>query len=158
MKNATMLLVVLTTMTLGACGGGDGGGRVSAFVGVWLPTGGTSTSMCEGQSSTDQVTETLTWAAGSSSDLVRTLGDSCVLRANIMSSTASLASPAICTFNGADSYGYAYTTTTSLTGYTFALGADGLTASENMSATIAFTAGGQTVNCAYTESASYQKQ
>jgi hypothetical protein len=160
MKNATMLLVLLTTTTFAACGGGDEGyGKVNvaAFTGVWTPTGGTSTWTCNGQSTSEQVTGTVTWTAGSSSDLV-SADDSCVLRANIAGSTASLVPPSTCTASGVDSYGYSYTTTTNLTGYTFALGADKLTASESASATVTVTEAGQTVTCGLTETASYQKQ
>lgn len=160
MKSTMMLLMGLTTMTLAACGGDGGGGnkKLSAFVGVWLPTAGTSTTTCGAQSGSSQVTDTVTWTAGASSDLVSTLADSCVLRANVTGSTASLAPPATCTFNGVDDDGYAYTETMTLTGYTFALAADGLTASESESATMTFAVAGETVNCGFTQTASYQKQ
>jgi hypothetical protein len=154
-KSVKAILIGLT-LTLGACGSG-GGSNVNKFVGVWSPSSGTYTITCAGMAaSTSQVTDTLTWTTGTSSDLVQTIpGTSCVLHADVTSLTATAASGQTCQVS---SGGVTHRLT--IMAYTFALGADGLTGSENYSGTDAATvdATGQTLNCNFTQQASYAKQ
>jgi len=151
---------------VGGCGSGsneDSGKEknVNTFVGVWSATSGTTTTTCPGQGpSVDQVTDPETWAAGSTSDLVQTLlGSSCVFHANITATTATGVAGQSCTITTTES-GDSVTEVINFSSYTFSLSADHATANENFSGTVVITnnTAGNTVNCAFTQTASYSKQ
>jgi hypothetical protein len=66
--------------------------------------------------------------------------------------TASAVPGQTCTVPAADgSYAVGYT------GYTFVLGPDGTTATENGSATLTYVGGGLSLSCAFSQTASYRK-
>lgn len=136
--------------------------NLGRFIGIWSPTSGTFTMTCNGSTSTGQVTDNVTWAMGATSDLVQALGgSSCVLRANVTASTASIASEQTCRVSSVDpGTGDAITDRYEFNAYTFVLSADALTASENLSGTLTETDDtlGLSVNCTFTQTASYQKQ
>jgi hypothetical protein len=155
-----MIVVVSLAMTVAACGGdGETSGKgLDRFVGIWSPSSGMLTATCNGRVFPEPVTENLIWQTGSSSDLIQSLGESCVLRANVAGGTASLATQSSCTTNGVDSYGYPFTDVFNFGAYTFVLGADGLTATENLSGNVVETIAGQSINCSFNQTAAYQKQ
>ena len=158
-KSVKRILIGLT-LTLGACSSGSGGGNINKFVGVWAPSSGTFTVTCNGQANTSQVTDTETWAAGTTSDLVQTIpGTSCVFHADVTASTATGVPGQTCQVDqiiGGDSV----TDRLSFTAYTFSLSADGLTATESYSGNDAETDNttGQSINCTFTQQATYSKQ
>jgi hypothetical protein len=158
-KSVKTILIGLT-LTLGACSSGSGGGNVNKFVGVWAPSSGTFTVTCAGQSSTSQVTDTVTWASGTTSDLVQTVpGTSCVFHADVTALTATGVPGQTCSVestNGGDSI----TDRLAFTAYTFSLSADGLTGNESYSGTDMETDNttGQSINCTFTQTAQYSKQ
>jgi len=158
-KSVKAILIGLT-LTLGACGSGSGGGNVNKFVGLWSPTGGMFTITCAGSPTTNGVTDTLTWTAGTTSDLVQTIpGTSCVFHADVTSLTASGVPGQTCQVDQVIQ-GDSVTDRLAFTAYTFSLSADGLTASESYSGTDAETDNttGQSVNCTFTQQAMYSKQ
>jgi hypothetical protein len=140
----------------------DAAKNLGRFIGIWSPTSGTFTMTCNGSTSTGQVTDNVTWAMGATSDLVQALGgSSCVLRANVMAGTATIPSAQTCRVSGVDpSSGDSITDRYEFTAYTFVLSADALTANENLSGTLTETDDtlGLSVNCTFTQTASYQKQ
>jgi hypothetical protein len=140
--------------TGGSTGGGTGGstGGLSRFVGTWHPTSGTTTLICAGQPTVDQVTSNLTWAAGVSPNTVVQTDGTCVLNANVTGSTAAALPSQSCTqmMSG-------LSLTLTFSAYTFSLSADGMTATENASGNATVFEGGVTVICSYSESAGYQK-
>jgi hypothetical protein len=152
MVRSTLALAFLG-LFLQACGGSDGG-SVTRFTGTWHPTSGTVTKTCPGLApDTSSVTSNLIWSKGISSDLVSTnAATSCVLNADISGSTASGMGPPC-----ASSDGLGGTLTLTITAYTFALAADGQTATENGSGTAVDNNGGQSLTCMVSETASYQK-
>jgi hypothetical protein len=169
MKRMMMTMVVAASVVLGACDGGggngngdgdgDGGDRVKRFVGVWVPTSGTMSAVCNGVSSSGPVTGALTWQAGSTSELLQATDDGCVIRADVHASTAVLDGAASCTDTFVDDSGGSVTTVRSISAYTFALRPDGLTATENLMGTVVSTySTGQSITCTVTGSASYRKQ
>jgi hypothetical protein len=86
---------------------------------------------------------------------------SCILHADVDGDTASVVGAATCMVPSTDYYGYAVNNTVTLTAYTFALSADGKTATENFSGSIQQTDNrlGTTASCTFTETAgSYQRQ
>jgi hypothetical protein len=109
------------------------------------------TFLCAGVNDTQPVTDNLTWGAGVGADLVQTSG-SCVFKANVTASTASALPSQSCTAMEGTT-----TATISFSAYTFALGADGLTATESASGTATIIDSGITLVCSYSETASYQK-
>jgi len=161
MRNSLKTLLVASLLTAGACGGGSEGKDVGAFVGVWTPTSGNIMYTCAGQSVTVASTA-LTWAVGTSSDLIQTApGSSCVMHADISANTATETGTQTCVIPGTDDYGDSITDSLSFTAYTFVLGADGRTATENFSGTLLETDDtvGTSVTCTMSETgASYQKQ
>ncbi|HEY6475689.1 MAG TPA: hypothetical protein VI456_03855 [Polyangia bacterium] len=163
MQTSIKAILVSLVLTAGACGGGSDGKDLPRFVGIWAPTAGTQTSNCGGQPNTSAVSGNVTWSVGSTSDLVQAspLDSSCIIHADVDGDTASSTTPVTCTAQSTDDYGGLVNTTVSLTAYTFALSADGETATENFSGTILQTDNttGSSVTCTLTETAgSYQKQ
>jgi hypothetical protein len=161
MRNSLKTLLVASFLTAGACGGGSEGKNLGAFVGVWTPTSGNIMYACAGQSVTAPSTA-LTWAVGTSSDLIQTApGSSCVMHADISSDTATETGTQTCVIPSVDSYGDSITDSLSFTAYTFVLGTDGKTATENFSGTVLETDNtvGTSTTCTMSETgASYQKQ
>ena len=163
MKTSLKAILVTLALTTGACGGGSDGKDMAAFVGVWSPTAGTTTVSCSGSSDSSPVTTNVTWSLGTSSDLIQTApGTSCVIHADVEGSTASGVGTQTCVFQSTDSYsGDALSTSLSLTAYTFVIGSDGHTATENFSGTLLRTDNytGLNTSCTYSETAgSYQKE
>jgi len=147
-----VLTVAMLTVSLQACGGGDGSNS-GKFIGIWHPTSGTTTVTCPGfPVDTSQVTDNLTWAKGATSDLVSTDSTNCILNANISGSTAT-GSGVPCTFSD----GAGGTGTLTVTSYTFSLSADGQTAQESGSGTFVDNNGGVTITCTVSLTAAYQK-
>jgi len=160
MRNSFKTLLVATLLAAGACGGSDGK-DLARFTGIWSPTAGTQTTACGGAPSTSPVTGSVTWSLESTSDLIQPLfaQSSCIVHADVDGDTASIASPTTCMLPGTDDYGYSVNDTVSLTAYTFALSADGRTATENFSGSILQTDNGATTSCTFTETAgSYERQ
>jgi len=163
MRNSLKTLLVASLLTAGACGGSEGK-DLSRFTGIWSPTAGTQTTSCGGQSSTTSpITDSVTWSLGSSSDLIQPVFSqtSCILHADVDGDTASVVGTTTCTIPSTDYYGYAVNNTVTLTAYTFALSADGKTATENLSGSILATDSGTgtSTSCAFSETAgSYQRQ
>jgi len=164
MRDSVKVVVMALSLAGVTCGSSGGSKNVAGFVGVWSPASGVYTQTCPGDDAntgTSQVTDTETWAMGTTSDLVQTIpGTSCVLHADISASTAT-ATPAnqTCTVTstgGGDSITQALT----LTAYNFVLSSDGLTATENYSGTMVLTDNtvGVSENCTFTQTASYSKQ
>jgi hypothetical protein len=135
----------------GGTGGAGGSSGLSRFVGTWHPTSGTITVTCSGVAQTESVVDNLSWGAGVGADLVQTSG-TCVLKANVTSSTAAALPSQSCTETAGTT-----TLTISFAAYTFALSADGLTATESASGSAVINDSGLTVTCTYSETASYQK-
>ena len=163
MRNSFKTLLVASLLTAGACGGGSDGKDLSRFTGIWTPTAGTQTESCGGTPSTSPITGNVTWSLGSTSDLIQNVfsAASCILHADVDGDTASVVGAATCMIPGTDYYGYTVNNTVTLTAYTFALSADGKTATENFSGSILQTDNdlGSTTSCTFTETAgSYQKQ
>ena len=163
MRNSLKTLLVASLLTVGACGGGSEGKNLERFAGVWAPTSGTQTTSCGGQPTTSPTTDSVTWSLGSSSDLIQPVlsQTSCFLHADVDGDTASLVGTATCMIPSTDYYGYAVNNTVTLSAYTFALSADGKTATENFSGSILQTDNGTgtSVSCSFSETAgSYQKQ
>jgi hypothetical protein len=160
MRNSFKTLLVATLLTAGACGGSDGK-DLAAFVGVWTPTSGNIVYACAGQSITAASTA-MTWAVGTSSDLIQTApGTSCVMHADISANTATETGTQTCVVPTTSDYGDSITESFSYTAYTFVLGADGKTATENFSGTLFETDDtvGTSTTCTMSETgASYQKQ
>ena len=133
-------------------------------MGVWSPASGTFTANCPGGSgtTTSLVTENVTWASGTTSDLVQTIpGTTCIFHANISGSTATGVASQTCTVNtAATAVSDSFTDLLGFTSYTFVLMPDGMTASENYSGTDMETdnTSGATGNCTFTQTASYTKQ
>jgi hypothetical protein len=153
-------VLAISTVVLagGACGSSDKTGSPDAgatgnsrFVGIWHPTSGSVTYNCGGAITPDTVTDNLTWAAGVGSDLVQTSG-SCVVKANVVSSTASALPSQTCNIQSGTT-----NITIALAAYTFSLSADGLTATESASGNATLSDSGLTVTCTYNETASYTK-
>jgi hypothetical protein len=150
-------------LTAGACGGDSEGKGLPRFLGIWTPTAGTQTTNCGGQPTTNPISGNVTWSTGSTSDLIQALpfDASCIVHADVDGDTAAATGAVTCSAQGTDYYGGLVNTTLSLTAYTFALSADGKTATENYSGTIVQTdnSTGTTATCTVTETAgSYQKQ
>jgi hypothetical protein len=163
MRTSIKALLVASLLSTGACGGGSDSKDLPRFLGVWTPTAGTQTTNCGGQPNTTSISGNVTWSEGSTSDLIQPLplDSSCIIHADVEGDTASSTSPVTCSAQGTDYYGGLVNTTVTLTAYTFALAADGKTATENFSGTIAQTdnSTGTSVTCTLTETAgSYQKQ
>jgi hypothetical protein len=147
------MIITAFALALAACDGG-GGPDLGKFIGTWHPTAGAVTVTCPGQPSQSvPVSGAIVWSRGVSSDLVQTAaGDSCDIEADASGSTAEgHASP--CT--GADGGGGTFTLT--ITSYTFVVAPDGRTAQENETASYVDSAGGATVTCSLSGTASYQK-
>ena len=160
MRNSFKTLLVASLLTAGACGGSDGK-DFAAFVGVWTPTSGNVLFTCAGQSVTAPSTA-VTWALSSSSDLIQTApGSSCVMHADTSDNTATETGTQTCVVQTTSDYGDSITKSFSFTAYTFVLGSDGKTATENFSGTLLETDDtvGTSTTCTMTETgASYQKQ
>jgi hypothetical protein len=146
--------------TSGACGSnstastadsGSAGSGLSRFVGTWHPSSGSITYTCSGATQTDPVVANLTWGAGVGADLVQT-GGTCLLKANVTSSTASGLPSQSCT----ETSGTA-TIVLAVAAYTFSLSADGLTATESASGSATYSDSGLTTTCTFSGLASYQK-
>ena len=161
MRNSFKTLLVASLLTAGACGGGSDGKDLAAFVGVWTPTSGSVTYTCAGQSFASPSTA-LTWADSASSDLIQTIpGSSCVMHADVSANTATETGTQTCVVQTSNDYGDAITDTFSFTAYTFVVGADQTTATENYSGTVLETdnTAGSSTTCTMSEAgASYQKQ
>jgi hypothetical protein len=169
-----LLGVGILGLALSACGssgavpadgsantGGTGGKDLSHFIGLWAPVSGTVTETCNGQASTNAVSGNVTWAAGTSSDLVQSdPSTNCVIHANLTGSTAAEMGTQTCTINTTDSQtGNSLTEVVTLSAYTFVVSPDGLTATENASGTVVLTESGQSANCSLNETAaSFMKQ
>ncbi|HEY5091539.1 MAG TPA: hypothetical protein VIK30_16275, partial [Polyangia bacterium] len=97
MRDSVKVVVMALSLAGVTCGSSGGSKNVAGFVGVWSPASGVYTQTCPGDDAntgTSQVTDTETWAMGTTSDLVQTIpGTSCVLHADISASTAT-ATPA----------------------------------------------------------------
>ncbi len=163
MRTSIKAILVSLVLTAGACGGGSDGKDLSRFAGVWSPTAGTTTVTCSGASQTSAVTGNVTWAMGTSSDLIQTVsGSSCVIHADVEGDTASGVGTQTCVWDSTDAYyGDSLSTSISLTAYTFVIGSDGHTATENFSGTLLQTdnSTGLNTSCTYSETAgSYQKE
>jgi hypothetical protein len=161
MRNSFKTLLVASLLTAGACGGGSEGKDLAAFVGVWTPTSGNIMYTCAGQSVTSPSTA-MTWADGTSSDLIQPVpGSSCVMHADIAANTATETGTQTCVVSTSNDYGDAITESFSFTAYTFVLGSDAKTATENFSGTVLETDDtlGTSTTCTMSETgASYQKQ
>ncbi|HVV50311.1 MAG TPA: hypothetical protein VHO06_11670 [Polyangia bacterium] len=162
MRHALKALLVASLLTGAACGGGSDGKDLARFAGTWSSTAGTLVTTCDGQSSTSALSQTLTWSLGTSSDLIQTLPQTeCIIHADVDGDTASELGTQTCTLATTDAYGEPVNETVSVTAYTFALSADGKTATENLSSTVLLTnnSTGVSGTCTVTETAgSYQKQ
>lgn len=164
MRDSVKALVMALSLVGAACGSSGGGKDTAKFVGVWSPASGTSTETCPGGSgtTTSQVTDTETWATGTTSDLVQTIpGTSCVFHANISGSTATGVANQTCTVNtAATATSDSFTDVLGFTSYSFVVMPDGMTASENYSGTDMETDNtiGATGNCTFTQTANYTKQ
>lgn len=161
MKNSLKAIFVAFMLAGGACGGGADGPEVSKFVGTWTPTAGTVTYDCAGQQSTASA-GTVTWAIGSSSDLIQPIPNTtCVIHADVSGVTAEEPNAQICNIATTNDYGDAVAEMYSYSAYTFVINPDGRTATENLSGTVLVTDSttGTSGTCTLSESgASYQKQ
>ena len=154
MRHTIMILGMAMTTALGACGGESGGDEVRRFLGTWHPVSGTFTTTCPGYTPiTEPVTTNLVWSRGVGADLVSTDGSPCAWMADVTNATAAGVPGQSCTVP--DGAGGTYTF--SFSGYTFVVGADGQTATENGSGQVSYVGGGLSVLCTFTATASYQK-
>jgi hypothetical protein len=164
MRNSLKTLLVASLLTAGACGGGSEGKNLERFAGIWTATAGTAILNCGGQSTPSPISSTVTWSLGTTSDLVQTTSSnsSCVIHADVDGDTATGIENQPCTVQGTDpTYGDLLIQATTITAYTFALAADGKTATENASGTLVQTDNttGTTTSCTISETGgSYQKQ
>jgi hypothetical protein len=147
---------------LAACGGGGAsGGRISTFVGTWSVTSGTYDLTCpDSTPQPSQITDPVTWAAGTNSALVQTLpGTSCDLHAYI-SGTVAMALPAQTCSVARTIAGDPTTEMLTFTTYTFSVSDDGLTAQERFSGIDVVTDGttGAASTCIFAQAAKYAKQ
>lgn len=164
MRDSVKVVVMALSLAGVTCGSSGGSKNVAGFVGVWSPASGTFTSTCPGGNGTNttQVTDTETWAAGTTSDLVQTIPNTnCVFHADISASTATGVAGQTCTVNtAATATTDSFTDVYSFTSYTFVISPDGMTATENYSGNLAET--DNTINlsgnCTFTQTASYTKQ
>jgi hypothetical protein len=161
MRNALKALLVTFMLACGACGGGADGPDLSRFVGTWTPTAGTIALDCAGQSSTIP-SGIVTWAIGSSSDLIQPIANTtCVMHADVSGVTAEEPNTQTCAVSTTDDYGDPVTEMFSYSAYTFVINPDGKTATENLSGTVLVTNSyyGTSTTCTMSEAgASYQKQ
>jgi hypothetical protein len=154
MRHTIKVLGLVFALALSACGPAGEAKQHDRFIGTWRSTSGTTTTACNGYTSTESFATTMTWSAGVSSDLViSTPGSSCVVMADVGGSTATGLAGQTCT--GSDGAGGVVTV--SLTSYTFVISPDGRTATENESGTFAFIDQGATVVCSFNSTGSYQK-
>jgi hypothetical protein len=164
MRDSVKALVMALSLASVTCGSSSGGKDIAKFVGVWAPASGTFTETCPGGSGTTTtlVTDTETWAMGSTSDLVQTIpGTSCVFHANISADTAAGVAGQTCTVNtAATATADSFTDVLNISSYTFVISPDGMTATENYSGTDAETDNTTNLsgNCTFTQTASYTKQ
>ncbi len=164
MRDPVKALLVTLSLAGAACGSSGGGKNVSQFVGVWSPASGTFTENCPGGdgTTTHLVSDTETWATGTTSDLVQTIPNtSCVFHAEVSASTATGVSGQTCTVNTpATAVSDSFTDVFSFVSYTFVVSPDGMTATENYSGNLAETDNttNQAGTCTFTQTASYTKQ
>lgn len=164
MRDSVKVVVMALSLAGVTCGSSGGSKDLTKFIGVWGAPTGTYTQTCPGDAAntgTSQVTDTETWAAGTTSDLVQSIPNSaCVLHADVSANTAT-ASPAgqSCTSSGTVG-GDSITQVATLTAYNFVVSSDGLTATENYSGTLVLTdnTAGLSENCTFTQTASFTKQ
>ena len=156
MRNLTRVLLATLSLVGVSCGSSN---SKSEFIGTWSPSG-TYTLTCGGDAQTTQLTDNITWATSSTSDLIQTsAGSSCVIHANVSGNTATASAGQSCTTSGTDDTGAAYQMTINLQNYTFVVAADGHTAQESLSANVSYISGGVTTPCTMVESAvSFTKQ
>jgi hypothetical protein len=160
MRNSLKTLLVASLLTAGACGGGADGKDLAKFVGVWTPTSGNVVFTCAGQSGSRPIAG-LTWSVGTSSDLIQPITNTCVIHADVSAQTASETETQTCVIPSVNEYGDSITDSYAYTAYTFVIGSDGKTATENFSGTVLETDDtyGTSTTCTMSESgASYQKQ
>lgn len=152
MRNATMMVALLSMFGFAACRGE--GDEVGAFVGTWQPTSGTVTRTCPGYAAeTATVTTNWAWSRGVSSDIVGTdPATACALMADVTEVTAAAVPGQLCNIAGADG-----TISIGFSGYTFVLGPDGKTATESGSGNVTYMAGGASLTCSFSQTASYRK-
>jgi hypothetical protein len=149
MRNAMKMFGLLSALALSACGG-DKGEDLGQFLGTWQPISGVLTIVCQGYTYTSSLGN-LTWNTGISSDLVQTsAGSTCAIMAEVNGATATAAPGQICSSPDGSQ-------TTAVAGYTFVVGPDGRTATENGSGTLTLFSGGVTIPCTFNETGSYQK-
>jgi len=149
MRNAMKMFGLLSALVLSACGG-DKGEDLGQFIGTWQPISGMLTANCQGYTATASLSN-VTWSMGVSSDLVQsTAGSTCAMMADVNGATASGVPGQTCTSpDGSE--------TTTVAGYTFVVGPDGRTATENGSGSITVFSGGVAIPCTFNETGSYQK-
>jgi len=134
-------------------GGGpaDGGNILQTFLGTWTLGSGTITLTCSGLNMVSAVSGNIVWQAGTTSDLMEPANSSstgCVLLASASGRTATALPNQTCGKGGMD---------VTLTGYTFVVGASGMTATETGNGTETVTTGGVGTSCTYAETATYTK-
>ncbi len=108
----------------------------------------------------DQVTDPETWAPEPPRTSSKPcLGSNCVFHANVTATTATGVAGQSCTITTTES-GDSVTDVMNFSSYTFSLSADHATANENFSGTAVITdnTAGNTLNCTFTQTASYSKQ
>jgi hypothetical protein len=151
-----------TSTTTGSNGGGTGGATTAGgststssvldkFAGAWTFISGTDTINCSGQTSTSNVTGTLTITKGSTSDLVVT-NAACNLKFTVVGSTASANAGQSCSTT--DATGTEVDTVNSLV---ISLSADGTTATISSTITGVISGSGASYTCTITESSTIQK-
>jgi len=152
-RTSIKAILVSLVLSAGACGGSSDGKDLAAIVGVWTPTSGNVVFSCAGQQATEATTA-LAWATGSSSDLIPALPNtSCVIHADVSAETAVAPDAQTCVVPGVSNYGDSITDSYTYSAYTFVLGADGKTATENFSGTLLETdnTSGTSATCTMSE-------
>jgi len=133
-------------------GGGDGGKNLQLFIGTWHTTSGMQTLTCAGQPQSSSVGDTI-WQMGTTSDLMQPVDSSgCPFLANVSGNTATALPGQSCTQTMTG-----VTLKLTVTSYTFTVAASGTTATDQGSGNAVLTTGGTSLNCGFSESASYTK-
>jgi hypothetical protein len=149
MKRLFWLVIVLA-----ACGGGDGGDRVDAFIGTWTyQPGSNSTLDCDNNQfdMMEPLTGSVQFSAGTSSDLIEVPGanDTCApVRLDVSGGTANAQAGQMCT-STVGTAPNTLTVTVMLGMYTLALDSAGTTVTLQGRASVMFT-GAATATCTST--------
>ena len=142
----------------GSSSGGGSATGAALFIGTWTIATGSTTIDCTGTPSTQPLTGSDIWAAGTDSDLVLDPSTTCPLKADITGRSAIGQPGFTCTTSGTDSTNNApFTSTLDADDYSFVVSSNGKTATGMLSGTVTYTESGTSVPCTFSEQADYIK-